>query len=105
VLLKESVLAVHVGAEEQSVPVDDVVPESLVDVRCIIIFVIFYVVLMRWDIFPDYSWCWLVLLLRIFIFLACCSVLFLAFSATITFIESLLKPSKLIIKIYKDIRT
>jgi hypothetical protein len=105
VFLKESVLAVHVGAEEQSVPVDNVVPESLVDVRSVIVFIIFDVVLVRWDVFPDYSWCWLVLLFRIFIFLACCSVLFLAFSATIAFIESLLKPSKLIIKIYKDIRT
>lgn len=107
--MEERILSVHVRAEEKSVPIYDVVPESFVDVRCVVVFVVLDVVLMRGDVLSDYSWCWLNFFFGIFIFLGCSSVdagvLFFAFSATIAFIKSLLKPSKLIIQINKDICT
>lgn len=50
-LLKERILAVHVRAVKQSVAVHDIVPEAFVDVRSVVVFFAFEIILVRRYVF------------------------------------------------------
>ena len=53
VLLEEGVLSVHVGAVEEPVAVDDVFPVVLPYVMSIVVFLVFYIELVTFNVFAD----------------------------------------------------
>ena len=52
-LLEEGILPIHMGAIEESIPVDNVVPIVLSNIVSVVIFVVFDVVLVTLDVLAD----------------------------------------------------
>jgi hypothetical protein len=100
VFLKEGILSIHMRAVEKSVAIDDVVPKRFVNVGRVVIFFVFDVVFMRWDIFLDNFRNWGII--RGFITILGGSF-FLSFCAAVAFIESLLEAAELVIKVDENI--
>lgn len=98
--LKEGILSIHMRAVEKSVAIDDVVPKRFVNVGRVVIFFVFNVVFMRWDVFLDNFRNWGII--RGFITILGGSF-FLSFCAAVAFIESLLEAAELVIKVDKNI--
>ena len=57
VLLEESILTVHMGAVEQPISVDDVLPVVLAHVIRIVILLVLDIVLVTLDVLSDYCSC------------------------------------------------
>ena len=115
-LLEESILAVHVGAIEESIAINDFIPVVLTNIVIVVIFLILDVVLMAANVLLlDWAGCWQCLsclsisleakrpILSLYLSCRLLSSVSLCFFLSSFIIEGLIETTKLFVKIDEDV--